>query len=127
MITPLYLIRKQLGIAQLDICDRAQIDQGFLSRLERGKVRCSPETAARIVKLFKGHLTEEHLLYPERFEGNYTPPALSSVAMVPEGWQLVRKKLAAEQIKAVRKAAEKNLTVGNLWNAFLKEAPEYKE
>jgi transcriptional regulator with XRE-family HTH domain len=124
MKTPIYIIRMQLGMSQAAFAKHIGIDQAHLSRLELNKIKVSPEKAAAIVTALDGRLTEEHLLYPERFD--HSVKFREPKKKLPPDWQLVRKKLTPEQVKAAQEAAEQNLTVGNLWNAFLKSAPKHK-
>ena len=119
MTTPLYLARKKAGISQLDLCAKLDIDQGYLSRLERGLVQASPEMAAKIAAVFKGKLTEIEILYPER--------PVKRKAAVPKGWQVVRKKVSSEQVEVVQVCIKRNTSIQTLWDSLLDTAPKFKE
>lgn len=67
-IHPLRVARLARRMTLQELADRAQCDVGNLSRIENWKMaRPSPDVAARIVAVFPEHLTELHLLYPERY------------------------------------------------------------
>lgn len=65
--TPLRAIRKRLGQTMTEVSAATGIDQGNLSRIERGTQEASKDTAERLAKHFADHLNEMHILYPERF------------------------------------------------------------
>lgn len=50
-----------------EVADGVGTDPGNLSRIERGAQTASPMLAEKIVKFFGPPLTEEQVLYPERF------------------------------------------------------------
>jgi transcriptional regulator with XRE-family HTH domain len=67
-MTPLKRIRLERGAKQTDLAEKIGIDQGYLSRIENGDVRPSPEVAARIAdEIGREWITELHILYPERY------------------------------------------------------------
>lgn len=65
--TPLRAIRKRLGQTMTEVSVSTGIDQGNLSRIERGSQPASKETAEKLARHFAGYLNEIHILYPERF------------------------------------------------------------
>ena len=67
MITPLRIARKEAGLTLKAVVDSVGGDTGNLSRLERAKQKATPDLAARLALFFKRKITEEQILYPERF------------------------------------------------------------
>lgn len=65
-MTPLRRARKAREMTIYDLAKAAGVRPGTVSKAERG--RCSPEMAARLVGAIGGDLTEEMVLYPERFD-----------------------------------------------------------
>lgn len=67
--TPLYKIRKKRGVSLGKLANATGLDKGNLSKLERGEVGTSPESAAKIASFFgRDWITELHILYPERYQ-----------------------------------------------------------
>lgn len=64
--TPLKKLRKARGFTQPDICKAVGIDQSTLSRIEDGS-GCLAANAEKIAKFLGSAITEEMVLYPERF------------------------------------------------------------
>lgn len=61
--------REIKDITMMRLAELADIDNGHLSRIERGMASCSPDVAERIVKVLGRDLIHEmHLLYPERLK-----------------------------------------------------------
>lgn len=72
--TPLGKLRRSVGLTVVDMSILTGLNNGYISRLETGRNRPSPETAEKLSILFNGVLSEIHLLYPERFP-DWTPTA----------------------------------------------------
>lgn len=67
--TPLRKAREASGLTQYEVAERAEMNQGHLSRLEADIEGCSPAMAERLAKIFKRYgLNELHILYPKRFK-----------------------------------------------------------
>lgn len=64
--TPLRRLRTTRGIRLEEMAAELGMNNGTLSRIERGQ-GTTPETAAKIVKFFGHGITEMEILYPERF------------------------------------------------------------
>lgn len=64
--TPLRKARKAKKLTLLQVASAIGIDNGSLSRIEKGN-GCSPATAAKLAAYFEGALTELEILYPERY------------------------------------------------------------
>lgn len=67
MKTPLRLIRERNNKTILDVALAIGIDQGGLSRIERGKQTPTKDVAEKLANYFSGEINEIHILYPERF------------------------------------------------------------
>lgn len=65
--TPLRRIRLARQLSLEAVADGVGMNNGTISRIERGLAKASPETAASLVKFFEGAITEMEILYPERF------------------------------------------------------------
>ena len=74
--TPLYKLRHAVGVTIIEVSLAIGINNGNLSKLERGLNRASPDTAAALVAYYKGAINELHLIYPERFPDWQPDPAL---------------------------------------------------
>jgi transcriptional regulator with XRE-family HTH domain len=66
-MTPLKQIRTQRRLTIYDVAAGVQCSPGTISRVESGNHGVSPALAERLVKFFAGGLTEEQVLYPDRF------------------------------------------------------------
>lgn len=66
-IHPLRAARRSRKMTLQELAERVQYDIGNLSRIETFQITPRPAVAARIVAVFPEHLTELHLLYPERY------------------------------------------------------------
>lgn len=117
---PIYVARARLGLSQAALAKRAHTDQGFISRLEKGVVKCSPAMAEKIAKVLA--ISEEMVLYPSRF----LPGARLPSKLEPKGWKLVRNRIAPEQVEAVQKCMKANTSINVLWAELLAAAPKYK-
>ncbi|WP_079435669.1 helix-turn-helix transcriptional regulator [Zoogloea sp. LCSB751] len=74
MTTPLRFARVSLGLTQKQLARLVQVTQPHISALECGVQRPSSGLAARLAEaLGRQVITEEQLLYPERFSP--VPPA----------------------------------------------------
>lgn len=68
MTTPLRFVRMSLGLTQKQLARLVQVTQPHISALECGVQRPSSALAARLAQaLGRQVITEEQLLYPERF------------------------------------------------------------
>lgn len=65
--TPLRTLRLQRKLTLIEVAQAVKTDPTNLSRTERGMQR-SPDLAAVLVKFFATGITEEQILYPERFD-----------------------------------------------------------
>lgn len=67
METPLKKIRTERKLSIYEVAKGAECSPSTVSRVERGEGGVSPELAERITKFFDGAITEEEILYPDRF------------------------------------------------------------
>lgn len=68
-MTPLMKVRLAAEMSIGAVARAVEKTPTHISKVERAKGRCSPELAEQLVKLFgQDHITEEQILYPERFK-----------------------------------------------------------
>lgn len=67
METPLKKIRKIRKLSIYEVAKGAECSASNISRIERGDQGASPELAERISNFFSGAITEQEILYPDRF------------------------------------------------------------
>lgn len=67
MDTPLRKVRLGKGLTLTEVARSTGIDEGNLSRLERGEQGASPDVAEKLTKFYDGEVTELEILYPERY------------------------------------------------------------
>ena len=65
-MTPLKKARKDSGKTIYDVAEKVGCAPATISRIERGDPT-SPDLAAKISEYFDKQVTEEQILYPERF------------------------------------------------------------
>jgi transcriptional regulator with XRE-family HTH domain len=65
--TPLRRIRLERHLSLEAVADGIGMNNGTISRIERGDTKASPETAEKLVKFFGEGISELEILYPERF------------------------------------------------------------
>lgn len=65
--TPLRRVRLQRGLSIKEVADGAGVDVGNLSRLERGQLGASKQTAEQLARYYGHAVTEMQILYPERY------------------------------------------------------------
>jgi transcriptional regulator with XRE-family HTH domain len=68
METPLRAIRKERKVSIYAVAEAAACSPTTVSRVERGVQNASSDMAERLAKYFDGGITEEQILYPERFK-----------------------------------------------------------
>lgn len=68
METPLRKARKSRGLTLTQVARENDMDEGNLSRIERGEQVPGVDVAARLAAFFKPELSELEILYPERYE-----------------------------------------------------------
>lgn len=66
-ITPLRAIRTARQLSLASVSKAIGLDTGNLSRIERMTQQASPSTAEALANYFDREITEEQILYPERF------------------------------------------------------------
>jgi len=72
--TPLKKVRKSTGISIAEISRNFKVQgftgssDGHLSKVERGIQQASPALAEALSTYFGGKVTEEQILYPERYK-----------------------------------------------------------
>lgn len=66
-ITPLRAIRTSRQLSLATVATAIGLDTGNLSRIERMTQQPSPATAEALSNFFDREITEEQILYPERF------------------------------------------------------------
>jgi predicted transcriptional regulator len=67
-VTQLRVMRQERGLTQQEVAKAVGINQGYYSRVEKGDVIPSPALAERIVMHLGPPLSEEQVLYPQRFQ-----------------------------------------------------------
>lgn len=67
--TPLRIEREKREWTTVSVAQAVEIDQSYYSKIELGKIKPSPEIAAKIARHFGNTVTEIQILYPERFNG----------------------------------------------------------
>jgi len=67
METPLKRIRIKRELSIYEVADGVKCSASTVSRVERGDQGVSPDMAARISKFFGEGITEQEILYPERY------------------------------------------------------------
>lgn len=65
MKSPLQVAREGANLTQAQLADRCKVAQSVISRIERGRMKATPQLAETIAKLLP--VTELQVLYPERF------------------------------------------------------------
>jgi transcriptional regulator with XRE-family HTH domain len=65
--TPLRAIRTARHLSLATVATAIGLDTGNLSRIERMTQQASPSTAEALSNYFDREITEEQILYPERF------------------------------------------------------------
>lgn len=65
--TPLRRLRKRRGLTVAQVALAIDIDQGNLSRIERGAQFSRRAAAALVAYYGTGEITEMEILYPDRF------------------------------------------------------------
>ncbi|MFP1871939.1 helix-turn-helix transcriptional regulator [Lonsdalea quercina] len=68
MQSPLRKLRKSQGFTLSHVASSVHVDPATLSRVERCEQVPSVELAEKLVKFFKGELSELHILYPGRYQ-----------------------------------------------------------
>lgn len=71
-ITPLRAIRTARQLSLATVATATGLDTGNLSRIERMTQQASPATAEALSNYFGREITEEQILYPERFVAKET-------------------------------------------------------
>lgn len=66
-LTPLRKLRIALGLTGPEVAEGAGISQSAYTKVELGDYTASPDVAARLVEFFGPPLTEEHILFHQRF------------------------------------------------------------
>jgi putative transcriptional regulator len=64
--TPLRNIRTRKGFSLQHVCSHVRMDNGHLSRIERGE-KTSTDIAERLSVFFENEISEIEILYPERY------------------------------------------------------------
>ncbi|ARL87607.1 helix-turn-helix domain-containing protein [Burkholderia pseudomallei] len=72
--TPLRRLRKSRGLTVAQVSQAVGIDQGNLSRIERGEQFSRRGAAALVVYFGDSAITEVEILYPERFRAEAGRP-----------------------------------------------------
>ncbi len=67
MKSPLRLARERRGLTLKDVADNVAVDQGNLSRIERGEQTPSKDLVESLSNFFDGEVTEMQIIYPERY------------------------------------------------------------
>ncbi|HCE07018.1 MAG TPA: XRE family transcriptional regulator [Oxalobacteraceae bacterium] len=67
MKSPLRQARERRGLTLKAVADHVSMDQGNLSRVERGEQTPSKELVASLCKFFGHEVTEMQIIYPERY------------------------------------------------------------
>lgn len=70
--SPLRSIRKAKGFSLQDVCSSVDVDNGHLSRIERGE-QTSPDMAEKLSLFFNQEISEIEILYPKRFMSGTQP------------------------------------------------------
>ncbi len=65
--TPLYHARRAAGLTQAALAAQVGVTQPHLSALERMTAQASPGLASRLRTALGGRISEEQILYPQRF------------------------------------------------------------
>ena len=66
-MTPLKKIRIERGLTIYTVASGVECSAGTISRVESGNHGVSPDLAERLARFFDGAITEEQVLYPDRF------------------------------------------------------------
>lgn len=67
-MTPLKAARKRKNFTQIELAVAVGVTQAHISAVENGRDRASPELAERLVAVLgRWVITEEEILYPERY------------------------------------------------------------
>jgi transcriptional regulator with XRE-family HTH domain len=75
-LTPLRKMRTALGLKGVDVARACSLEQSTYSKIENNPAyRASPDAAEKIVHFFGPPLTEEMVLYPDRFPRFLEPKA----------------------------------------------------
>lgn len=67
MITPLRRVRERRGETLTQVANALGVNQGNLSRIERGVHPPSKQLAIRLARHFRGEITEDQIIFPERY------------------------------------------------------------
>lgn len=67
MKSPLRRARERRGLTLKEVADQVAIDQGNLSRIERGEQTPAKNLAEALCKFFGHEVTEMQIIYPERY------------------------------------------------------------
>lgn len=70
MQSPLRKLRKAHDFTLSHVASSVHVDPATLSRIERCEQVPSVELAEKLVKFFKGELSELHILYPARYQAS---------------------------------------------------------
>lgn len=60
-------LRDDRKLSQRAVAEAIEVDQSYYCKVETGRKQPSPAVAERIAKFFGYQLTEEMVLYPQRF------------------------------------------------------------
>lgn len=69
MKSPLREARERRGLTLREVANAVAMDQGNLSRVERGEQTPSKELAEALSNFFDREIDEMQIIYPERFAG----------------------------------------------------------
>ena len=64
--TPLKKLRESWGVTQRTVADSIGVDQSTYAKIEGG-AKAQADTAERIAKYFGSAITEQMILFPERY------------------------------------------------------------
>lgn len=67
--TPLRAARRRGGLVAQEVADAVGVTMSHYASIERMDARASPELAEKLSHYFLREITEEHILFPERFMG----------------------------------------------------------
>lgn len=67
MKSPLRQARERRGLTLKEVADHVAVDQGNLSRIERGEQTPSKDLVESLSKFFGHEVTELQIIYPERY------------------------------------------------------------
>lgn len=78
--TPLGKLRRAIGLTTVELGLMVGMNNGWISRLESGISRPSYQAAEKLALVFRGEITEMHLIYPERYK-EWEPTAESVLSL----------------------------------------------